>query len=82
MISMVVRAFSHSGGLKAGTPFATASVPVIAEQPSANARMRRSSPKVSAGTCSGVTPVTWGGMPSSVRTTPAPIITRALTRKM
>ena len=53
MMSMVVRAFCHSGGLKAGTPLATASVPVMAEQPSAKARMRRSSPNVSAGTWAG-----------------------------
>ena len=61
MMSIVVRAFCHSGGLKAGTPLATASVPVMAEQPSANARIRRSSPNVSAGTWTGITPVTCGG---------------------
>src|SRR5665811_2267100 len=46
MMSIVVRAFCHSGGLKAGTPLATASVPVMAEQPSANARIRRSSERL------------------------------------
>ena len=55
-----MRAFFHSSGLKAGTPLATASVPVMAEQPSANARISRSSPSASAGTWAGTTPVTCG----------------------
>ena len=33
----VVRAFLHSGGLNAGTPFEIASTPVIAAEPEANA---------------------------------------------
>jgi hypothetical protein len=82
MMSIVVRAFCHSGGLKAGTPLATASVPVMAEQPSANARIRMSRPNVSAGTWTGITPVTSGGCPSTVRTRPAPIMSSALPRKM
>ena len=40
MTVSVVRAFRHSGGLNAGTPFETASTPVIALQPSAKARMQ------------------------------------------
>ena len=40
-MAMVAWALRHSGGLKAGTPFATASVPVMAEHPSAHARARR-----------------------------------------
>ena len=50
MTVSVVRALRHSGGLKAGTPFETASTPVIALQPSAKARISRSTPSVSAGT--------------------------------
>ena len=60
MTVSVVRAFRHSGGLKAGTPFETASTPVIALQPSAKARISRSTPSDSAGTTAGVTPVTCG----------------------
>ena len=37
MTVSVVRAFFHSGGLKAGTPFEIASTPVIAAPPEANA---------------------------------------------
>ena len=49
IVSIVVCAFFHSTGLNAGTPFATASVPVIAEQPSANARARIRTLSVSIG---------------------------------
>ena len=56
-----MRAFRHSVGLKAGTPFETASTPVIALQPSAKARISRSRPSDSTGTTAGVTPVTCGG---------------------
>jgi hypothetical protein len=38
IIPSVMEAFRLSGGLKAGTPFEMASVPVIALQPPANAR--------------------------------------------
>ena len=40
----VVRAFFHSGGLKAGTPSEIASVPVSAAHPWAKARSTSSSP--------------------------------------
>ncbi len=82
MVSIVVWAFFHSGGLNAGTPFATASVPVIAEQPSANARRRSSSPNVSGGTSAGVTPVTWGALPVRVWKMPTPRSSSIDPRKM
>ena len=43
MIIMVAAAFRASGGLNAGTPFETASTPVIAVQPFENALSRRKS---------------------------------------
>ena len=39
MTTIVVWAFFHSGGLKAGDAVEMASVPVMAEQPSAKARI-------------------------------------------
>ena len=41
MIIMVAAAFFASGGLNAGTPFDTASTPVMAVQPFENALSRR-----------------------------------------
>ena len=81
-MAMVAWALRHSGGLKAGTPFATASVPVMAEHPSANARARRRTLKVSGVTAKGITSVTCGGIPSTVRATPMPTSSSALPRKM
>ena len=49
--TIVVWAFFHSGGLNAGVPFEIASVPVIALQPSAKARMSSSRLRLSTGTC-------------------------------
>ena len=40
----VVRAFFHSGGLKAGTPSEIASTPVSAVHPEAKARASRKAP--------------------------------------
>ena len=40
----VVRAFFHSGGLKAGTPSDIASTPVMAAQPELNARRMTNRP--------------------------------------
>ena len=68
--AIVVWALRHSGGLNAGTPLATASVPVMAEQPSAKARPRSRMPSVCGGTARGVTSVTCGGAPRMVRATP------------
>ena len=82
MMSIVLCAFFHSGGLKAGTPFATASVPVIAEQPSANARIRSSSPNVSGATATGTTSVTWGAWPRSVLPMPRASMSSVAPRKM
>jgi len=65
MATIVAWAFFHSGGLKAGVPFEIASVPVIALQPSAKARMSRSRLIVSAGTCRGLTSVDVGSLPES-----------------
>ena len=53
MIASVVRAWRASGRWKAGTPFETASTPVIALHPSAKARISRSRPRVSTGTTTG-----------------------------
>ena len=59
MVIIVCCAFFHSGGLNAGTPLATASVPVMAEQPSANALHSRKMPRLSVGTpVKGTTSVT------------------------
>jgi hypothetical protein len=46
MITSVMAAFFASGGLNAGTPLDTASTPVIAVQPFANARRTRKVPTV------------------------------------
>ena len=43
IISIVAAAFFDSGGLNAGTPFETASTPVIAVQPFENAVSSRNS---------------------------------------
>ena len=48
MTMSVVAAFFDSGGLKAGTPVAMASVPVRATAPDANARRSRTTPTASA----------------------------------
>src|SRR6187397_1769858 len=77
----VVRALLASGRLNAGTPFETASTPVIALQPSANARRISNSPSASAGTTTGVTPDTAGGEPSSASASPTPISASIETRK-
>ena len=43
---MVMRAFTHSSGLNAGTPSLMASTPVSAVAPDANARSSRKMPSV------------------------------------
>ena len=58
----VVRAFRASGRSNAGTPFETASTPVIALHPSANARRSSNRPSVSGATTIGATPTTVGGV--------------------
>ena len=81
MTVSVTRAFRHSGGWKAGTPLEMASTPVIALQPSANARMSRSRPSDSTGTSAAVTPVTLGASPSRERATPMPMRASVVVRK-
>jgi len=77
----VVRAFRHSGGLKAGTPFEMASTPVTAAPPDAKAcRMRKRliAPAVSAtsgGTGSGCR------SPASAFIMPMPSSTNIITMK-
>ncbi len=74
MMIMVCCAFFHSTGLNAGTPLATASVPVMAEQPSAKALQSRNRPMVSAGNAGqGLDVLTWGSWPVSERNTPTPM---------
>ncbi len=71
MMIIVCCAFFHSTGLNAGTPFATASVPVMAEQPFANALQSRNIPMLSVATpVRGATWSTWGSWPVSDRKTP------------
>ena len=82
IVTIVVCAFLHSGGLNAGVPFEMASVPVIAEQPSANARIRSSRLRLSTGTAIGTTPVTCGGCPRYVRASPTPTRSSTLPMKM
>ena len=81
-MTIVVWAFLHSGGLNAGVPLLIASVPVIAEQPSANARMRSSRLMLSTGTLMASTPVTCGGWPMAVLARPTPTSSRTLPMKM
>lgn len=50
MMIIVCCAFFHSTGLNAGTPLATASVPVIAEHPLAKALQSRKMPVFSVAT--------------------------------
>ena len=80
--AIVVWAFFHSGGLKAGVPFEIASVPVIALQPSANARMSRRRLKALDRDGNGRDPGDVGGWPIAVRTSPIPTRSRTLPTKM
>jgi hypothetical protein len=71
MITSVVAAFFASGGLNAGTPFETASTPVMAVHPFANARRMRNVLRVA--TPLGVAdPAADTGMAPPVRTRKAP----------
>ncbi len=63
----VVAAFLGSGGLKAGTPLAIASVPVSATEPDANARIISSSPTAWVASVDPFS-MTWGA-PSPLTTT-------------
>ena len=82
MTVSVIRAFRHSGGLKAGTPFETASTPVIALQPSANARISRSSAERLDRHDAAARPRSrCGASPSRVRASPMPMRARVIARK-
>ncbi len=64
MMIIVFCAFFHSTGLNAGTPLATASVPVMAEQPSAKALHSRKMPMFSVATpLNASTCEAWGSVP-------------------
>ena len=78
MTARVVAAFFGSGGWKAGTPVAMASVPVRATAPDANARRTRITPRDSTALPAWLT--TWGSTPSprtTIRKDPIAIISRA-----
>ena len=77
----VIRALAASGRLKAGTPFETASTPVIALQPSAKARITSRTLRDSRGTLAATTPVTCGASPIRVRLIPTAINPRVATTK-
>src|SRR3954451_13923352 len=72
----VDRAFFHSGGLNAGTPFEIASTPVMAAPPDANACRMRNNPTDDvctrrAGSLGGIGsrwPVAWRTMPTMMIT--------------
>ena len=77
----VVRAFFHSGGLKAGTPSEIASTPVSAAQPELNARSTSRTP--SEAVASGASSTgSWTSNPSAAfRAIPTMIMTMMPTRK-
>jgi hypothetical protein len=60
----VVRALRHSGGLKTGTAFDIASMPVIAVDPDANARSTSSSP-IPSDAFNGGVGVAWNPRPAA-----------------
>ena len=77
IVSIVPAAFFDSGGLNAGTPFDTASTPVIAVQPLANAVRSRNRVSGSMGDGTG-SAVTTGWMPPVIARQPPTVIrTRA-----
>src|SRR4051794_24744184 len=81
IVTMVAAALLASGGLKAGTPFDTASTPVIAVQPFEKAVRSRNrvsgEPAVARGdaTCTGIT------VPASTRHVPTAISERIASTK-
>ena len=62
----------HSGGLNAGTPFETASVPVKATDPDAKARRMRSNPRPWVASCAAHAAGGWytGSVPANARHRP------------
>src|SRR6266545_615517 len=81
IISIVAAAFFASGGLKAGTPFDTASTPVIAVQPFENAVSRRKSVNGAPTDSSGATGVTGVTSPVITRHVPTATSERMVTTK-
>ena len=70
MVVSVVRAFFHSGGLKAGTPLEMASTPVRAVHPELNAFNTRKKPRPSTAWAGGG-PALPGPSSTSLRKPPA-----------
>src|SRR5437588_9728846 len=81
IVSIVFAAFFDSGGLNAGTPFDTASTPVIAVQPFENAVSSRKSAKGCVPDSGGVPADIGCTVPVTTRQTPTPIRLRIVTMK-
>src|SRR5437016_8318755 len=81
IISIVAAAFFASGGLNAGTPFDTASMPVIAVQPFENAVSSRKSVSVEFVDATGAAATTGCTWPVSTRQIPTAISKRIVTTK-
>ncbi len=82
MAVIVLAAFRGSGGLKAGTPFVIASVPLRATEPKAKARTMRSTDRASKPPAGGVTAGVGNvadGSPATTRARPIPMSARAPT---
>ncbi len=81
IISIVAAAFFDSGGLNAGTPFDTASTPVIAVQPFENAVSSRNSVSAWPVDGTGAAATTGETSPIAMRHTPTPMRIRIETTK-
>ena len=81
IISIVAAAFFDSGGLKAGTPFETASTPVMAVHPFENAVSSRNSASGSCVDGTGSTGASGCTVPVSTRPMPMAISARVQTMK-
>src|SRR5438034_6062308 len=81
IINIVPAAFLASGGLNAGTPFDTASTPVIAVQPLENAVRRRNSVSGVPVDTTGSAGTTGCTAPVSTRHVPTAINARIVTTK-
>src|SRR5262249_37525850 len=81
IISIVSEAFFDSGGLNAGTPFETASTPVIAVQPLANAVSSRNKVSGDPVECSGATVSTGTIVPETACHAPRAITISIVTMK-
>ena len=81
MVSIVDAAFFDSGRRKAGTPFETASTPVIAVQPFANAVSSRNSVSGCDGDATGSPPASGCAPPVSTRHAPTAMSASMVTMK-